>query len=208
MTEPQPTPDLVALAPRLAVVEACEAPRRVALREGGSALVAVLGYDAHPGDEVLVINGADEQFVVGVVRSLRAQAEDGARCIEAEGDLELSAGGRVIIDAAGGVEIRTDEDLHVRAARTDIASDEVAFAAKSVRMAALHLLRVVDVAETRAKRLVERSRDAYREVEGLAQTRAGRIRHVAHTTLHVLAKRAFVKGKDGVKLQGDEIHLG
>jgi hypothetical protein len=65
----------------------------------------------------------------------------------------------------------------------------------------------VDVLEVRAGRVVERAKETFREVDGVAQTRAGRIRTVARAAYQVLAERATIKAEQDLELMGEKIHL-
>jgi hypothetical protein len=47
----------------------------------------------------------------------------------------------------------------------------------------------------------------YRDVEGLSQTRAGRLRLVAEEALHLMGRRALVKAREDVKVKGEKIYL-
>src|SRR5215831_9899006 len=105
----------------------------------------------------------------------------------AEGDLELRADkGRVKIAGAEGVEI----------------------AGKSVSVRAEHLRQAIGVLETRAKRVIEKAGDVYREVEGLSQLRAADVRIVATETFRALAERFRLRTKKDVKIDGEKIYLG
>ena len=129
---------------------------------------------------------------------LRVRAPDGRLLLEVDedgaialcvprGDLELRAAeGRVRIEGAEGVEIR----------------------GPAVVVETAHLRRVVGLLETRARRIVERSRDAYRDIEGVSQTRAGQVRVVAKKTFRAVAERLRFRAKKDAKLQGDKIYLG
>jgi hypothetical protein len=86
------------------------------------------------------------------------------------------------------------EDVTLVAARMDVHLERL-------RQRAAHL-------ETEAGEIVEKAKAAYREVEGLAQTRAGRIRWVARSTLHALAERAKMKAESVFAIDGESIHLG
>jgi hypothetical protein len=56
--------------------------------------------------------------------------------------------------------------------------------------------------------VVERVKNAYREVEELAQTRAGRVRVVARAAMHLISGRTVIKAEQDVKVKGEKIHLG
>jgi len=109
-----------------------------------------------------------------------------------EGDLDFEVGGRVRVRAAG-IEVSVDEGRLVARATTAV-----------VR----HAQQTFETLETGVGRLVERAREAYREAEDLAETRAGRLRLVASKTLHALAERALIKAREDVKVKGEKIYVG
>ena len=65
----------------------------------------------------------------------------------------------------------------------------------------------VERIETTAERLVERTRESWRETEGLSQTRAGRLRLVARGALAAIGETALIKAEEGVKIKGEKIYL-
>lgn len=104
-----------------------------------------------------------------------------------EGDLELrAANGRVVIDGRAGV--------HIEGPRVTVETP--------------HLRQVVGVLETHARRLVEKAGDAYRDVEGMSQLRAGQVRIVAQKTFRALAERLRMRAKKDAKVNADKIYLG
>lgn len=114
--------------------------------------------------------------------------EDGSVALSVqEGDLHLSAArGRVCIDAAAGVRI----------------------GAPQIVLETAHLRHVVGVLETHARRIVEKARDAYRDVEGTSQLRAGQLRLVASKTLRAIAERVRMRASEDAKVQAEKIYLG
>jgi hypothetical protein len=62
--------------------------------------------------------------------------------------------------------------------------------------------------ELRADRIFERARDVYREVEGLLQTRAERVRTLARGAYHVFAKRVNVAAEEDASVDGKRVLLG
>ncbi len=78
-----PTPPVLA---RSATIRAVLSPRRVELEDDREAVVAVAAYIPRAGDEVVIVDGEVDPFVIGVIRRLRAQDED----------LVLESAGRVI----------------------------------------------------------------------------------------------------------------
>lgn len=62
--------------------------------------------------------------------------------------------------------------------------------------------------ELRAERLIERVRDVYLEVEGLAHTRAERVRTIARDVFQVFSKRAAVVAEEDASIDGKRVLLG
>lgn len=216
-------------------------------------------YTPRAGDQVLlVVDGAGQAYVVGVLRALRPAAPQAMAGIEVErdgermrltiphGDLELHAAhGRVRLHGSEGVELASDRDVTIEAgrsaaigcvdrdgtlrsgARFEGSTAELRAGVLATRAAHLHtvaeevtliaarmdahverLRQRASELEIEAGELVEKARTAYREVEELAQTRAGRLRFVARTTLHALAQRAKMKAEAVFAIDGESIHLG
>lgn len=97
--------------------------------------------------------------------------------------------------------------VSARAARAEIETDEGRVRARTLESTIEHALEVVEVLETRAGRILERAKESYREVEGLSQTRAGRLRLVAEKTLHALGQRTLLKAYEDMKLRGEKIYI-
>ncbi len=62
--------------------------------------------------------------------------------------------------------------------------------------------------ELRAERIIERAGDVYREVEGLLQTRAERVRSVVRGAYQLFAKRAQVVAEEDASVDGKRVLLG
>ncbi len=62
--------------------------------------------------------------------------------------------------------------------------------------------------ELQAGRIVESAGDVYREVQGLLQTRAERVRTLVRGAYQVLAKRAQVVAEEDASLDGKRVLLG
>jgi hypothetical protein len=191
----------------------------------GSARVAIAaGYSPAVGDTVLLASDAGgARYVIGVLAALRpvpsVEASDGTRAAverspagevlrvtDARGRLLFEhhpALGRSVVHAPeGDLDFEAAGRLRLRGASVAIeAADALAFTAR-------HATQAFATLETSVGRLIERAAEAYRACEGLAETRAGRLRLVAEKTLHALAERALVKGREEVKLKAEKIYLG
>lgn len=98
--------------------------------------------------------------------------------------------------------------LATRAAHLRVLAEDVTVAAARLDTHIERLRRRVGRLETDAEEIVERAKTSYREVEGLAQTRAGRLRLVARGALTALAERAKLKAERVFAIDGESIHLG
>lgn len=151
--------------------------------------------------------------------------------LSAGGDLALSAGGVVRVEAGeqalltskGRVALRSDGSellldgdrarvastlLETRVERADVHAKDVNVVAGTLRTVAKRVRERADVVERTAGRVVERAREVYREVEGLSQTKAGRLRLVASTAMTLLGQQTLVRAREDVKIKGEKIYLG
>lgn len=169
------------------------------------------GLERDQGRERLVVRDARQ-------RLLFAYEPASGRCVISvpTGDLVLRApDGRIELEAADGVRVRSEATVEVDAdlVRTRVRRAEVQLEEGQVEAAVLttsfrRLRQTVDVLELKAGRVVERAKESYRDIEGLAQTRAGRIRQVSEQAVHLLGRRLLLRAERDVKLDGDKIHLG
>lgn len=131
------------------------------------------------------------------------------------GDLELRADhGSVSVVARDAVAVRGDRSIDLAtpaltatAARAEGFFGDVRLVARSLRSAVEVVRHTAGVLEVEAQRIVERAKSTYRDVEDLAQTRAGRMRSVVATSFHVLSKKTIIKADEDLKLKGNKIHL-
>ena len=119
----------------------------------------------------------------------------------AETDLDLRAGRRVQIQGEQGVVLRSGESS------VELEPTRVGLFAARVETKARRLVQTAGEIETRARQVFERARESFREVEDLAQTRAGRVRVVATEALRMLGRQAVVKAREDLKLRGERIYL-
>lgn len=175
-------------------------------------------------------DGSEAALVVGDQGEERLQVRDGrgvllfeyvpdvSRCLvyAPTGDLVLrTPHGRIDLEAAEGVRIRSGSEIEVeaetlrtKAGAAEVTVGEARISGKTLTSTFHRVRQTVDVLETTAGRVVERARETYREVEGLAQIRADRIRLVAERTFHVMGTHTLLKARKDLKLKGDKIHLG
>lgn len=97
--------------------------------------------------------------------------------------------------------------LEARFERANVHAGEGELHGRELVTQAKRLRTKVEVLETAAGRILEKARESYRETEGLAQTKAGRLRLVAEQTLHLLGDRALFKAHRDMKLRGEKIYI-
>ena len=198
------------------------------------ARVAVPGYQPSAGDRVLALHVGRQTFVVGVVHApaparaplasaeLRsdsgasARIEDGAivvrdpvgaivatydpstgstRVCAAAGDLVLDAPhGRVVVRAGTDLELRAAGAVRTEAPRVEVRADEQ--------------VAVVGRSELHAARLLEHVTDVYREIDGMLQIRAGRMRTLVRDAYRLLARRTSVISEEDTSIDGKRVLLG
>ena len=150
--------------------------------------------------------------------------ERGALAFSApEGDIELSAGGEVRVKGDAGVQIASGRAafslrgalaslssaaLSVTAQRADLGVRDLAYAGERLRARLSDSKLVLDRVETIATQLTERCKEAIREVEGLSQLRAGRMRSLIKDGLFVRAGHASIEAEEDMKIDGQRVHLG
>ncbi|MCA9604689.1 MAG: DUF3540 domain-containing protein [Myxococcales bacterium] len=142
--------------------------------------------------------------------------------VQAQQDLRLGSHQAVRIEGEQGIFMRSgdteavldQERFVVRGREAVIEAERIGWKAKALSVAselveteARRLVQRAGHVETHARRLVERTRESFREVEDLAQTKAGRLRLVAEDTLRAMGRRTLLKAREDMKLRGERIYL-
>jgi hypothetical protein len=166
-----------------------------------------------PGDRVWVVGeAAGRLYAIAVLE--RAQPSAPAT-LAFPGDVAVTAGGRLTLAARDGLDLATPAavgvsagELHVQARKGQAAIQELSLFARTVFASLTKVTRVGQVLELLVDRVTQRSKHSVRAIEGLDHTRAQTIDYRAEQTAHVRAEHAIVDGKELVKLDGGQIHLG
>jgi hypothetical protein len=98
-------------------------------------------------------------------------------------------------------------EVRVDAVRTHLKVDEARVVARSIATVADRARHVVGILEVQADRVLERAKNTYREVSGLAQTRAGQVKLVAEDAIHMLSERTLIRSREDIKLKAEKIYL-
>lgn len=62
--------------------------------------------------------------------------------------------------------------------------------------------------ETIANDIISKARNVYKTVDELTQLKTGRMRTLVKSTLHIKAKKSYLKAEDDFKINANKIHLG
>ncbi|MCC6523841.1 MAG: DUF3540 domain-containing protein [Polyangiaceae bacterium] len=142
--------------------------------------------------DVSVRSGRDVAVAVG--RRFEVATEGGA------------AGTRLALDPKRAV-LGTPE-LDVTTARARLATGRATVLARSIATTAEHLAQKVVKYELTAERLVERTRDTFRDASDLVQQRAGRLRTLVEGVWSSHARRTVLVSSDETSIDGEKILLG
>jgi hypothetical protein len=116
-------------------------------------------------------------------------AATGSMRVEAPtGDVVFAApNGKVVLEAGVDVELTAKGEAKIHAQAIELVSG----------VAAIH-----------AERLIERAKDAYREIDGLLHTRAGRVRSLVAGAYELFAKQTTVTSEEDTSIDGKRVLLG
>jgi hypothetical protein len=109
------------------------------------------------------------------------------------------ATGRLVVTldgVTGEVTIRADKDL-----RLEAPEGQVVIRARALSLAVGHY-------ELRAERILERTTEAFRTVEGLLETRARHLRTRVARTLELHGRRTAITSDEDTRLDGKRVLLG
>lgn len=189
-----------------------ETVRRVHDRRGA----LLFEYDPRSDRAVLHAPTGDLELEVPA-GALRMRARDGV-VIDSESDVAITGRRTVTVRAeteAASSSVRLQPGalslvggvVTAAADRAELLAHTASVRARDLESHSKRLRTVAEVVETRAGRILERARDAYREVERLSQTRAGKLRMVAKGAAQLVGENTLLKARDRMKVRGERIHL-
>jgi uncharacterized protein DUF3540 len=192
---------LEVIDPDTVLVRSRKSPPSEVLR----AEIAVVGYAPAVGDGVIIERGDDTWYVLGALGAARRRRAEGE-------EVQRFADGALVatFPASGGVELRVREgDLTLSAAgRIVLRAGEVETAADLVRTTATEIVTHAGRVEVEAGRIVERAGDIYCHVEGLAELQAGRARTLVEGAYQLVAKKTTVTSDEDTIIDGKRVLLG
>lgn len=164
------------------------------------------------GDRVLL---ACTQSGVAYVLAVLSRPTDVPPQLRVEGDLKVSASGRISLLGAQGVDIATENDVNVVSGRLSVRSkegqvlvDTLAYLGRFARVDVDRVKSVVGLLDQFAERLTLKAKRSYRFIEEMDITRSEQIDMRAKENLSLRGKNAVVNAEQLVKVDGRQIHLG
>jgi hypothetical protein len=161
---------------------------------------------------------------------LRLSAPSGRVVISSALDVELASGRDVKVEAARRFEVASapragggasasfsldGKRAALRAPEIEVTSKGARFVAaraevisRSIAVTAEHVAEKVTKIEIDAERVIERTKDTFREVEGLAQTCAGTMRSLVKDVFSLHSRRSVMKSSDDTSIDGSKVLLG
>jgi hypothetical protein len=139
--------------------------------------------------------------------------------IEAARDVTHSAGRRVDLQAGGGedgpqvrvephaVAVKADR-LSTHSRHGTFVAGQVTVIARAIETTAREIATNADRVELDATRLIEKTRDVFRDAVDLAQTRAGRVRTIVKDVYSTHARRTVVVSEEDTTIDGAKVLLG
>lgn len=175
---------------------------RVETRSGASAAVdrdtivvrdpsgeIVVTYDAATGSATIVAPRGD----------LNLQSRKGSVRIAAAKELELTSGTRTFVQS---------ELLELAAATSRLKTGFADLAAEAVRVASPGIVVGVGRLQLDAQRVMQRAIEVYQQVEGVIETRAGRVRTLVKGATQVFSKSTSVVSEQDTFVDGRRVLLG
>lgn len=201
-----------------------ETTERIELRDGSAAERVGDALEVRDPRGRLLLRFCDgEAELVAADGDLRLSAPRGAVVIDAAEDVVLEARRDVVQRPQRAAVVEAgDTTLHVGRRKVSLETDAVAIASRTAgveaaeatvvaRQITTHAERLatrVEHYELSAGRLVERSRDAFREVVGLLQTKAARTRTLVSGVSSLFTQRTVMVSEQDTSIDGDKILLG
>jgi hypothetical protein len=211
----------------IAVLHAA-APETLLLPDGARAEVDGGRLELRDANGRLLVRYEDGRAEIAAPSGdLRLSAPEGRVIIESAQDVALRSGRDVHVETARRFEVSTGTDeaapsftldpkraalrapaVEVTTKSARLATARATVLARSIAVTAEHLAEKVVKYELTAERLIEKTKDTFRDASDLAQTRAGRLRTIVKDVFSSHARRTVVVSTDDTSIDGKKVLLG
>jgi Protein of unknown function (DUF3540) len=177
---------------------------RLVLRyENGAVEIAAPTGDltlAAPSGKVIVRAAGDVE--IEAARDVRQRAGRSVEVLAGRG----ASASRLRV-GAGGTAVETPR-LQVSAVKTEVTSGEATITAGRITTVASRLTQQVEIFELTATRLIEKTRDTFRDAADLSQTRVGRARTIVKNLYALYSGRTAMVSEKDTSIDGTKVLLG
>lgn len=167
------------------------------------------------GDRVWVVGEGGQRWILAVLERDAAARGPVSTVVDLPGDATVRAAGTLTLAGCGGMALTSPQgmdvsadELRVQARRGRAALGELSLVARTLFSSVKKVTRVGEVLELLVDRVTQRSTHSVRVIEGLDRTQAETLELRATGDAHLQATHAMINGKDLVKMDGGQIHLG
>ncbi len=99
-------------------------------------------------------------------------------------------------------------NLGVITRKASLIVQDLKYRGKKISTTVDSILLIAKRTETIAKQIFEKAKTVYKQIEGLRDIKAGRLKTLVKTTLHVKSQKAYHKAEKSYKINADKIDLG
>lgn len=195
----------------IGVLHAKAAPR-VALPDGGAVTVrdGVVEIE-DPAGRVVVRYAGGSAEIAAPAGDLTLCAPAGRVLLRAATEVEIAAGAHATTSQLriGPLATRLSTSLlEVTAESSHVSTTQATVMARRIATTASAIVQNVERFELTATRLVEKTRDTFRDASELAQTRVGRARMIVKDAYTLYARRTSLTSTEDTSIDGSKVLLG
>ena len=99
-------------------------------------------------------------------------------------------------------------ELNITVQRTDLKTVEMKYIGDKFSAVVKYGRLTAGKLETLSNDIICKAKNVYNTIDELVQLKAGRIRTLVKSTLHIKAKNSYLKSEQDFKINGEKIHLG
>lgn len=176
-----------------------------------------MGHQPLPqvGDKVLIAgDDLEDGFIIGHfpanptrTQSFVVEQEDGKTILTVpQGDLDLRAE-NIRLDAQNNIALNSPE-FSLVAGKGDIMITDAQYKGARFGATIAQTKLFLGKLNSTVGRLIEKAKNAYRQVDNLNQLKAGRMRTVVEGSYHLKSERIVEKAEKDVRIDGEKINLG
>jgi len=185
---------------------------RVALPDGGAVTVreGVVEIEDAEGRVVVRYAGGSAE-ISAPAGDLTLAAPAGRVRVRAATEVEIGAGPEATAPQlrVGVVETRLEtERVEVKAESSHVVTGQATVVARRIATTATAIVQNVERFELTATRLVEKTRDTFRDASELAQTRVGRARMIVKDAYSLYSRRTSLTSTEDTSIDGSKVLLG